>query len=315
MPSNGGKTTPIHASPKDVFTHLLAMIMLYASAISFLVLVFQWINLKVPDVLDASTPYRLYMANGLLRGSLAFLIIVYPVYLLSTWLLHRVYSVEPKKRDLPIRKWLLYFTLFVTALIIVGNLIALFSGFFRGELTARFLFKILAVFFVAGSIFGYYLMDLKRGLTRGSKMMAIGATVIVLFALIGGFWVMGSPAQQRLRRIDEQRVRDLQTMTYNMQNYYSQKKELPSALPMLRDFDPSLQLPRDPQTKQNYEYEVISDQNYKVCARFAVPSLGQNPESTMMTPYPYEGDGSWEHGAGRQCFERRVRTDVAPLVK
>jgi hypothetical protein len=65
-----------------------------------------------------------------------------------------------------IRKWLIYFTLFAAALIIIGDLVTLLNRFLEGELTVRFLLKVLAVFFVAGSVFYYYLWDLRKHKTE-----------------------------------------------------------------------------------------------------------------------------------------------------
>ncbi|KKQ92924.1 MAG: hypothetical protein UT16_C0002G0014 [Candidatus Azambacteria bacterium GW2011_GWA2_39_10] len=36
--------------PKDVFIHLLAIIALYASATAFLIMLFQYINVLIPDI-------------------------------------------------------------------------------------------------------------------------------------------------------------------------------------------------------------------------------------------------------------------------
>ena len=45
-PQSGAK-----AEPKDVFLHLLSIIALYASAVAFLVMLFQYVNVLIPDPL------------------------------------------------------------------------------------------------------------------------------------------------------------------------------------------------------------------------------------------------------------------------
>lgn len=148
-------------SPKDVFTHLLAIVALYTSAISFLVLVFQFINVQFPDVL-AGDYYGMQGAYSAMRFAIASLFVVFPVYLLTTRFLNKSYEANPTKRDLRIRKWLIYFTLFVAALVVIGDLVTLINNFLSGEITLRFSLKTLAVFFVAGSIFFYYFSDIKK---------------------------------------------------------------------------------------------------------------------------------------------------------
>jgi len=147
-------------SPKDVFLHLLAIITLYASAGSFLTLIFQYVNVLLPDPLEVGQ--RLSSAYSSIRFAISSLIVVFPVYLLTSHFLNKNYEAVPSKRNLKIRKWLIYFTLFAAALIIIGDLVALINNLLGGELTVRFLIKVLAVLFVAGSVFSYYFWDLRK---------------------------------------------------------------------------------------------------------------------------------------------------------
>jgi hypothetical protein len=148
--------------PKDVFLHLLAILTLYASAIAFIALIFQYINVLIPDPLEMQGGYALQSSYQAIRWAIASLIVIFPVYIFSVWYLNKNYIASPEKRNLRIRKWLIYFTLFAAALIIIGDLVALIFNLLGGELTTRFLLKVLTVFFVAGSVFYYYLWDLRR---------------------------------------------------------------------------------------------------------------------------------------------------------
>lgn len=150
----------VKTSPRDFFLHLLSIVMLYASAIAFSTLIFQYINLFFPDPVQGL--YLFDSARSLARGALATLIVVFPVYIWVSWFLSKDYAKNPEKRDLRIRKWLVYFTLFIAAITIVVDLVTLVRSFLEGGLTTIFLLKVLTVGFVAGSIFGYYLNDIKK---------------------------------------------------------------------------------------------------------------------------------------------------------
>ena len=152
-------------SPKDVFLHLLAILTLYASGVSFGALLFQYIDIWMPDRLQDMYWVR-EGALSAIRFSIASLVIVFPVYLLTTRFLNRTYFENPSRRNMRIRKWLVYFTVFATALVIIGDLVSLVYNLLGGETTARFLLKTLTVFFVAGSIFFYYFWDLKTHKTE-----------------------------------------------------------------------------------------------------------------------------------------------------
>lgn len=148
--------------PKEVFLHLLAIVTLYFSAGSFTALVFQYINLWFPDPLDGYVYYAASYSYGVIRFAISSLIVAFPVYILTSRHLTKLYSVNADARTMGIRKWLIYLTLFLAAMVIIGDLIALVNHLLGGELTTRFIMKVLTVFFVAGSILFYYQWDLKR---------------------------------------------------------------------------------------------------------------------------------------------------------
>ncbi|OGY59217.1 MAG: hypothetical protein A3H06_02310 [Candidatus Colwellbacteria bacterium RIFCSPLOWO2_12_FULL_44_13] len=157
------KQMPVKASPRDVFLHLLGMVTLYASAISFLTIIFQLVNLYVPDIAANDFYYgSAEMYQKTLRTGISFLVVFFPVYILTSWFLNKIYTTNPDKRNLRIRKWLIYFTLFAAAIVIMGFLVKVINDLLEGELTVRFGIKVASVIFVAGSIFWYHLRDLKK---------------------------------------------------------------------------------------------------------------------------------------------------------
>jgi hypothetical protein len=61
-----------------------------------------------------------------------------------------------------VRRWLTYLTLFVAAVVLIVDLITLVDNVLGGEVTVRFVLKVLVAGLIAGTIFGYYLWDLRR---------------------------------------------------------------------------------------------------------------------------------------------------------
>ncbi len=150
-------------SPKDFFLNLLSTVALYMASASFIVLIFQYINIFFQDTLDSndySNPLR--SAYNAIRFAVSSLIVAFPVYVASLWYMNKEYVNNPEKRNVRIRKWLIYFTLFAAAVIIMGDLITLIYTFLNGEITARFILKVITFLVVVGSIFGYYFYDLRK---------------------------------------------------------------------------------------------------------------------------------------------------------
>lgn len=149
-----------YLSAREAFLHLVMFLTLYISAIGFGTLLFQFVNLRFPDPLASYYSYE--SVRNLLRMGTSSLVIAFPVFLWVTSLVRAAMKKDPEKRDSKIRRWLTYITLFIAAGIIIGDLIGLLNNVLGGELTMRFFLKALTVGGIAGAIFGYYLMDLKK---------------------------------------------------------------------------------------------------------------------------------------------------------
>lgn len=293
--------------PRDVFLYLLMIFALGGSAISFGILLFQFINIYVVDV--ASDVCRFGGCHNAIRGSLAFLIVVFPVLLWSTRFLRRDLQRNPSKREMPVRRWLLYLTLFVAGLIVIGDLVALVNGYLQGELTTRFLLKVLGIFFIAGSMFYYYLQELH--VSDSSLARTIGRVVMIVVAVfvVLGFIVAGSPTRQRDVRLDNERIQDLQVLQSQIvDRFWRGKGRLPTALAELEDDISGFQVPVDPETADPYEYERLGTLQFQLCATFTLASQEFDPVARKL-----EFGGNWDHKEGRVCFERTIDPDLRQL--
>lgn len=314
MNSNNGLSK---SGPKDVFTHLLAIVTLYISAVSFGALIFQYIDRFFPDPLVDLYAYP----SGAIRWAIASLVVVFPVYVWLSWTLRRDEVRNPEKRELKIRKWLLYFTLFAASAVIIGDLIMLIYNFLGGDLSARFVLKILAVLFVALVVFGYYLWNLK------SEQMAVSdprmrwfvffVAAVVAAATIGGFFMVGSPFQERMRRFDQRRIEDLQNIQWQVVSYWQRKDKLPENLDQLRDDISGFVSPRDPETNESYEYRKTDGLSFELCATFLKASAEEKSYPYLVEPsgMPLRGQGNWVHAEGRACFGRTIDSELYRLDK
>jgi hypothetical protein len=308
---------PIKTTPKDFFLNLAVIACVYISAISLLTLLFDIINNVFPDPLAYSDPYSAGM-----RMAIASLIVIYPLFLILSWILNSDISAFPEKATLPVRRWLTYLTLFVAGTAIVVDLIVLLNTFLNGEVSSRFVFKVLAVLIVAGLMLGYYIYSLKRTITPARKfnsVFAIVGAVIIIGSLVWGFTVIGSPQNIRNIKLDMQRVSDLENIQYQITTYWQQKQKLPATISDLIDPLSGGYLPKDPQSSKDYDYTVLGTQKFKLCATFALESQDLNRHNGgfpnyLRGPYPITND-AWKHEPGYQCFERTIDPDKYPPMK
>jgi len=147
----------------------------------------------------------------------------------------------------------------------------------------------------------------------GIKIFVGLVTLCVAAGIVAAFVVVGSPSQERARRMDQQRVNNLQQITYALDSYYMLKKDIPPSLKELAGTqDVYLESINDPQTKEEYAYRKIEATKYELCATFETEAQ-KSDVTGMAKPVGYGPyDTMWQHGLGRQCFELQVRTANKP---
>lgn len=291
------------SSPKDVFLHLLAIIALYISVGGLITLLFQYVNLFFPDQLN---PYSYYRVSGAVRWAMASLVIVFPVYILVSWILYKDFGRYPEKRELKVRKWLINFTIFAASLILISDLVTLVYNFLGGDLTARFLLKVGAILLVIGSVFLYYFWDLKKQFTKKQlRIFLFSSVTTILVSVIAGFFTAGSPFTARLHRFDEQRINDLQILQNEVLNYWINKDVLPQTLnDMKNDISGFIPLV-DPKSGREYEYTVKDRLTFELCADFELAAVFSRTQPMM--PGRFDSyEQNWGHGPGRFCFNRTI---------
>lgn len=273
----------------------------------------QYISILFPDPLNF---YYTGITNSV-RVFTSILVIAFPVFVLTAWLLGHDLKTNPDNRELKLRKWLTYLTLFVSAVTIIIDLIILVNHFLSGELTVRFILKVLVVLLTAAGVFGYYIWDLKRKdkeFSKTPKKLAIIAAGLILASVIAGFFIVGTPQEQRRIKFDDQRISDLQNIQGQIINYWINKNALPVILTDLNDSISGFFVPQDPETKAPYIYKITGLLSFELCATFKTSS--KNSDATLKGvriaypayPYPYYdlSQQNWQHEAQETCFPRTI---------
>ena len=144
---------------RDAFMYLVLFSALYMSAFQFGSLLFDIIDTALPD--PASERLAQYLRQSM-RWSISVLVVTLPIFVYMSFLVGREIARDPNKRQSKVRRWLTYMTLFFAASVLTGDLIALVYSLLSGDVTTRFLLKLLVVGFIAGTVFWYYLTDIRR---------------------------------------------------------------------------------------------------------------------------------------------------------
>jgi len=292
-----------HNTAKNFILRLGSLVTLYLSVSFLIVLLFSIINVLYPDAAEGY--WAIESATSSMRLSIAMLVVFFPTYLLLTRTVNELHRKSSDPVYLGITKWLIYFSLLVGGGILLGDLVAVIWTFLNGELTIRFGLKVLVLFVVIGFAFYYYLQDTKGFWIKnenGSKLYAIGASVVVLASVVFGFMNIETPTEVREVRLDQNQVEVLREIQWKIESYLLENDNvLPESLEVAYDeFD----VPKAPDNREDYSYE-ITEKGFNLCATFGVDSKG----NTDFRPYsdpsmPIKNAENWSYKSGRFCFER-----------
>lgn len=320
-------------TPKFFFLSLGVLVTLIATVVAFLNLVFEALNKKFPDALNAVYQYGYSSWDyESIRTSIATLIIVLPVFLVVSYFWKKAVDSKQGRVDEIIKKWMLYLIVFLVGVILIVDLVTLVNYFVSGEITTRFILKVLLVLATAKIIGAYYLVELgafKKWKNLIIKSSMIAGPLLVLVAVVLSFTIIGSPKDQREWRLDQRRVEDLQTIQWQVISYWQQKEKLPEQLSDLVNPLSGYTIPVDPEFEKGrvYTYKKKADMTFELCTTFSDVSqegwveyggggvrpmiVGDMVESSM--PYPgVSGGDSWNHEVGETCFERTIDKEIYP---
>ena len=301
-------------SAREAFLYLVSFSALYFFCYHLGSLWFSLIEHWLPDPADAR--WRIVRLGPEIRWSVSALLIAFPVFAFTARLLVREMATNTLHRLSPIRRWLTYFTLFIAACVLIGDTTVLVHTLLGGELTLRFMLKATVIAVIAGTVFAHYLRDLRqeerapdvdegptRALASGGRLLAV-AGAITAAALAYGMWVMGSPLQQRLIRLDANRIAHLEQIERAATRYHDDHGALPPSLQTLADLPGATLTWHDPRSGEAYGYRVVDATGFELCAHFDTHSA--------QASHP---DEDWPHPAGAHCFIRHLPKPAAAQVQ
>lgn len=296
-------------TPKDFFLYLGIIVSLYASFIAIINLGFELINRAFPDSVSTSYYGDIFYINNI-AWPVATLIVLIPVlYIFERAVTKSVLSF-PEKKDIWVRKWSIFMTLFLTGATMIVDLITLIYTYMDGEISNRFIFKVLIILVISLITFLYYFSDIRETMYSNNikRISAYLGLILIVGAIVIGFIVVGSPSTRRALRFDEQRVSHLSTISYEINSYYDLYRKLPRDLGSVKDYYRYTTI-QDPESKKEYEYIIKGDDSYSLCATFgkeSVMGLETNDNARTAPVFIGQYNNSWAHESGRVCFDRFI---------
>lgn len=298
-------------SPKFSFFYLLSLISLLFTALPAGMVAFQLINKWLPDPL---TGYTASYSSGNLKFALSSLLIAVPVYFWTMFQINRGLVKKELERKADLRRWLIYFTLLVAAVVMLGWLIALFYRYLDGELTGQFLAKSGVAIAISATIFLFYRYDLRRDPEekkdrRNLKLFAWPIITVLVGLFVSGLMIAESPKQARDRRFDERLVSTFYQIDSALSVYYERNKKLPAELTELTVSPYFLdQKALKASDGQEIAYKPGENGKYQLCATWRTSNQEENGVRTL-------GLEKWPHQTGWQCLDQAIWTDPKTMAE
>lgn len=270
-------------------------------------IIFQIINKNIIDIINQ---YRGRFSPDQLKFAISALIISTPIYYFTLRQIQKNLFTGSLDKDSQIRKWLTYFILLVASVIMIGWLIGLINTFLDGDLTLKFILKAITAISISAVAFSFYLYDIKREETKGKKDKIIqiyfyASLAVIIITFIASLFIVESPTETRKRKIDDMALNSFFNIDSAIDLYYSDFGKLPADLDALKEesnylSDRDLE---DPETKKRFEYNILEDGRYELCANFR--TTNKDDEEFK---YEFFGENRL-HDAGYQCLKRKARDE------
>ena len=301
-----------HNSPKYAFLYMLSLAALMFTGFSVGMIAFQIINKYVPDAINQ---FRSSFDTGALRFALSALLVAAPVFFIVNYFIYKGLYKGALTKNSGVRKWLTYFILLVSSVVILGWFIGLINTFLGGELTLKFALKALVSIILSVLAFSFYLYDIRREGLAGTKdniirMYFYIALVIVVGALSSALVFGESPTEARNKKLDNAILNDFSSIESALSQYYADYNKLPENLSILEheiEFISQDNL-TDPGTGLAYQYNILESDRYEICADFRTSNL-ENDDA--MNEFYKE---TWPHEKGERCIQKSVKDSREGLM-
>ena len=118
---------------------------------------------------------------------------------------------------------------------------------------------------------------------------------VVAMSVVYGLTRVGSPSDERERRLDERRVGDLRGIARAVDLHWTRRGSLPASLHELSDATVRDVALNDPERGEPYQYRVRAASAFELCGVFGTDWSDPSME------------GFWTHPMGRHCFDLEAR--------
>lgn len=312
----------IAPTARELFLYLLVFSCLYMAVFGLGTILYQLINLALPDPADRYYVSLLSDTEGRLRSGMATVAVFLPTYLLLDWRIAALGRSDPGQRGSNVRRKLTYLTLYLTAIILLSDASYLVSAWLGGELGKRVLLKCLVIAALAALVLGRYLNEMssdedqvtgqaRRAAASRIRHVTLGIFVLAsLGASVAAYRNVDAPGAERRKQADRTRETALDQIDSGVMRYFRAYHKLPDSLDQLSRLQ-HVRFPRDPETSKPYVYLKRGANRYELCSSFHAARTAEDLLNDDAYLAVTSASTFAEHPAGSHCFAKEVAEPAA----
>lgn len=319
----------------EIISNFFSFALLVTNIVSIITILFTVIDVIFKDEISSNRAYNYYNSYSELHSAISLLAIVLPASLILSYWIRKEHIKNTPEMNSPVKKFTIGATMIASLVAVCGSLFSIIYQYLEGDLSSRFIAKVISVFILAAILFVYYRILYTKGqanTTLHQNIFAASASIFIIALSIYAITLTGSPSQIRKEKFDDTRLSDLSSIQQNVLSYWQSHRVLPQDLSQMTDAISRVAIPKDPRSSDSYEYEIITQSTtvndktteavFKLCAKFETErdtskkfeelktksvaqydSIGRN-ELGMY--YPMDESPFWNHKAERTCFTRTI---------
>jgi hypothetical protein len=311
--------------------------LLVTNITSLILILFTIIDVITKDSAENNVYYNTYNYNSYseLHSSIALISITLPLsLLLSYWIRREHIKVTPEGNS-PVKKFAIGANVVASLIAICGSLFTIIYQYLEGDISSRFIAKVVSSFILSAVLFAYYRIIYVKGQSKTvqyQNSFGIASVVFVVSLCVYSIVLTGSPTQIRKEKFDDIRLTNLSNIQQIVLSYWQSHRVLPNDLAEMTDAMSHTSIPKDPRSGDSYEYVIMtqsetvnnktSGATFKICATFETERDNSKKFEEMKTKdiakynsiaykefssyYPMDESPFWNHKAERTCFMRSI---------
>ena len=185
-----GKKVPFSIAARNFFLSFFTFSLMYAGILAIISVFLQAVDMQFQSFDIKDSIYLTRHTIEMARFTVSALVVLVPVYLLTSWYVASTGSSSAPVKNTGTWKGLTYFTLFITAITVIGVLIAVVNALLNGDVAAQFIIKMVGVLAVVIGVFLYSLWDIKREVGIRSQLPKISAAILLVLVVILSIWAI-----------------------------------------------------------------------------------------------------------------------------